>query len=145
MQTFLPYPCYHSSAESLDQVRLGRQRSEALTLLRGGWPFHLAAKMWKGYEYHLGLYCLAVCEVWRDYGFRDTVYDKALQEVRKLKKGPQPPWIGWELFHSRHRAALLYKDYAFYSRLGWSEKPLLDYVWPTKSLYLFPQEHSTIY
>jgi hypothetical protein len=49
----------------------------------------------------------------------------------------EPPWLGNESLHSSHRAALLYKDYSWYSKFGWSEQPAvpdkkgrLPYYWP---------------
>jgi hypothetical protein len=54
VQTFLPYPDFRSTARVLDQRRLGKQRVEALQVLRGlirpgyGWRHHPAVKMWAG-------------------------------------------------------------------------------------------------
>ncbi|MDT5035120.1 MAG: hypothetical protein QOE03_305, partial [Micromonosporaceae bacterium] len=56
VQTFLPYPEFATSARVLDQRRLGKQRVEAIQVLRGlivpgyGWRHHPAVKMWAGYE-----------------------------------------------------------------------------------------------
>jgi hypothetical protein len=41
-----------------------------------------------------------------------------------------PPWLGDNKFHSAHRSALLFKDFAYYSKFGWDESPELNYVWP---------------
>ena len=52
MQTFLPYPDFRASAQVLDRRRLGKQRVEALQVLRGlivpgyGWRRHPAVRMW---------------------------------------------------------------------------------------------------
>jgi hypothetical protein len=46
VQTFLPYPDFAESAQVLDQARLGKQRVEALQVLRAvtlpgyGWQSH---------------------------------------------------------------------------------------------------------
>lgn len=131
MQTFLPYANYYVSAEYLDRTRLGNQRNEGYVLLKGGWPNHLAARMWRGYKYHLGLYVLAVCEVWLSYGYEDTVRERVIQELRGERDTGPPWWLGDEEFHSRHRAALLYKDPEYYGRkFRWREEPKLDYLWP---------------
>ncbi|HEY9473227.1 MAG TPA: MSMEG_6728 family protein, partial [Mycobacteriales bacterium] len=64
MQTFLPYPGFTDCAGVLDQRRLGKQRVEALQVLRGltvpdyGWRHHPAVKMWAGYEEALVRYGL---------------------------------------------------------------------------------------
>lgn len=59
MQTFLPYSDYKKSMECIDATRLGNQIwREDITLIRGGWKNHPASKMWRGHEYHLGLYLL---------------------------------------------------------------------------------------
>jgi hypothetical protein len=50
-----------------------------------------------------------------------------------------PPWLGIEEFHSSHRAALLAKDYDWYSQWGWVEKPVIDYWWPTKEMEIYEQ------
>jgi hypothetical protein len=46
---------------------------------------------------------------------------------------PLPPIIGYEPFHAGHRAALLAKDPAWYSKFGWTEIPEPDtkkaYIW----------------
>jgi hypothetical protein len=70
MQTFLPYPDFSGSALVLDVKRLGKQRVEAIQVLRGlvvpgyGWPHHPAVKMWQGYEEALVRYGLDMCAVW---------------------------------------------------------------------------------
>jgi hypothetical protein len=38
--------------------------------------------------------------------------------------------MGHHDFHSSHRAALLYKDFEWYSQFGWCEQPQLHYLWP---------------
>ncbi len=70
MQTFLPYADFGSSARVLDPKRLGKQRVEAIQVLRAltvpgyGWRHHPAAAMWAGYEEALVTYGLDVCAVW---------------------------------------------------------------------------------
>ncbi|MFF1543758.1 MSMEG_6728 family protein [Streptomyces sp. NPDC058291] len=78
MQTFLPYPDFRASALVLDRRRLGKQRVEALQVLRGlvrpgyGWRRHPAVRMWAGYDEALVRYGLEVCRAWCDLGHRDT-------------------------------------------------------------------------
>ncbi|WP_411080275.1 MSMEG_6728 family protein [Streptomyces sp. cmx-18-6] len=78
MQTFLPYPDFAASAATLDARRLGKQRVEALQVLRGltvpgyGWRHHPAVRMWTGYEEALVRYGLEMCRVWTATGRADT-------------------------------------------------------------------------
>lgn len=88
--------------------------------------------MWQGHLHHLCLYNLAICEVWQDYGYADTVYDKTLIEIGKHEDTGPPWWVGWEPLHSSHRAALKFKDPNYYHqrRTGWVEPAVYDYAWP---------------
>jgi hypothetical protein len=60
LQTFLPYLDFVACARVLDSRRLGKQRVEALQILRAllvpeyGWRHHPAVLMWKGYPEALG-------------------------------------------------------------------------------------------
>lgn len=139
MQVFLPYPDFVRSVGCLDKTRLGNQvYREALTLLRGGWPNHPAAKMWQNYKSALAMYALAGLDELKRRG-RDYPHHRATF-LRYLNDGPaippMPHWLGNDAFHASHRAALLYKDFAWYSQFGWSESPAvpdakgrLPYVW----------------
>ena len=109
MQTFLPYSNFHLTAEVLDRKRLGKQRVEALQILRvlhtgpyicsecresfpndpccGGmgkpiktpWYNHPAVQMWKGYENGLLLYLREIYREWTRLGYKDTCWEKAQQ------------------------------------------------------------------
>ena len=130
MQTFLPYPDFQKTAETLDYRRLGKQRLEAKQILNamttgGGWSHHPATLMWKGYEPALMAYYNGVVREWIARGYRNTMpFMELTGEI------VYPPWFGREDFHSVHRAALLAKDYGFYSKYGWSEDPGIAYIWP---------------
>jgi len=131
MQTFLPYPDFGASAKALDDRRLGKQRSEALTILRvlsgkvKGWRHHPAVLMWKGHERALKLYLNACLKEWERRGFRNSI-KKAIVKGRVR----YPPWFGNPGFHACHRSNLLRKDPAFYGRYGWKEPPDMAYQWP---------------
>ena len=139
MQTFLPLPDYYESMKCLDPSRLGNQvYREGLTLLRGGWSKHPAYKMWRGHEYHLGLYLLAGMKALNE---RDKFYPesqaKIEAEMAKFSDTGAPPWFGDNRLHSSHRAALLKKDFQWYSKFGWTEQPdplnaegKFNYWWP---------------
>ncbi|GAA0477675.1 hypothetical protein Ade02nite_68300 [Paractinoplanes deccanensis] len=147
MQTFLPYPDFVASAQVLDQKRLGKQRVEAIQVLRGlivegyGWRHHPAVKMWRGYEEGLVRYGLDMCAVWIATGRADTcaatlVADSAVEHPIRTQKeleasGGLPPWLGDLAVHRSHQSALLRKDPAFYRPIFGPDVPDdLPYVWP---------------
>lgn len=145
MQTFLPYADFTASAICLDRQRLGKQRVECLqiliTLTHGSrWENHPAVRMWRGFEDVLIRYGLAVCREWKRRGYRDTCKGKITQ-FREVypdsPKGLKPKFLGNTLFHSSHRAALLFKNPDWYTQFEWLEPPAvpdakgsLPYVWP---------------
>lgn len=145
MQTFLPVPDFAGSARALDRRRLGKQRVEALQVLRAlvvpgyGWRHHPAAKMWTGYPEALTRYGLDVCAAWCATGGADTcavklVEQYARDEVRTQAElaaaGELPPWLGDDAVHRSHRSALVRKDPAHYRPLFPDVPPDLPYVWP---------------
>jgi hypothetical protein len=148
MQTFLPYSDFAACAAVLDQRRLGKQRVEALQILRAltvpghGWRHHPAAKMWRGHEEALGAYGLAICREWCRRGHADTCDTKIRDELAGLgigtvrdqaelaRAGALPPWLGDEDFHRRHRSSLLQKDPAWYGEHFTDVPPGLPYIWP---------------
>jgi hypothetical protein len=144
MQTFLPYAGFDRTARALDQRRLGKQRVEALQVLRGqfvpdyGWRHHPAVKMWQGHEEALAAYGVAICREWTRRGHTDTVLDTIVRtlgreprrqvELRRL--GLLPPWLGRAAFHRSHRSALVRKDPAWYGPMFPGVPDDLPYVWP---------------
>ncbi|MGW5345663.1 MSMEG_6728 family protein [Streptomyces sp. HUAS TT3] len=135
MQTFLPFPGFLESATVLDPRRLGKQRVEALQVLRGltlpgyGWRHHPAVRMWVGYEEALVRYGLDVCSVWTaggradscaaslTAGFRAVRPRAVVRDQRRLAAdGELPPWLGDPAFHRSHQSALLRKAPEFYRR-----------------------------
>ncbi|TVT26349.1 cytoplasmic protein [Amycolatopsis rhizosphaerae] len=149
MQTFLPYPDFGASASVLDPLRLGRQRVEALQILRAltvpsyGWRHHPAVRMWAGYEEALTRYGLTVCEVWRREGRADTCEDTLRRDYSRARghtlirtepelaeTGDLPNWLGDLAFHRSHQSALMRKDPDYYGRWFPGVPPDLPYVWP---------------
>lgn len=134
MQTFLPLPSFKKSAEVLDYKRLGNQRNEAklcyeiITHKRvgGRWKGHPCVKMWAPYPNALALYFNEICKAWENSGYINNIARLPINQ-NTLKF---PPWLGHPDFHSSHRAALLYKNYEWYSQFGWCEQPELKYLWP---------------
>ena len=152
VQTFLPVADFLTSAAVLDDRRLGKQRVEALQVVRGltvpgyGWRHHPAVKMWRGHLEALGRYGLTCCEVWVERGHADTCAASITTEldragVRRIRSqddlveaGAMPPWLGDEAFHRSHRAALVRKDPDHYLPLfpgALAADPDEPYVWPT--------------
>ena len=152
MQTFVPYPDMQRSAEVLDDKRLGKQRVEALQIIRAltyetyGWKHHPAVLMWKGHEEALGAYARAICEEWTNRGHADTcavtiTTDLTAAGIRtpartehELRKAEElPPWWGDDAVHRSHRSALLRKDPAHYGPRFEPDLPDdLEYVWPVR-------------
>lgn len=149
MQTFLSDPDFRRSALLLDPRRLGKQRVEALQVLRGltvpgyGWRNHPAVRMWTGYEEALVRYGLEVCRVWREQGHPDSCAGSLLAGLPALRPGTEvrdqmqltadgelPPWLGDEAFHASHRSALVRKDPETYAELFPGTPDDLPYVWP---------------
>lgn len=149
VQTFLPYPDFAASAHVLDARRLGKQRVEALQVLRAltvpgyGWRHHPAVKMWRGYEEALTRYGLQMCEVWTSAGRPDTCAAKLAQDLEEstglalvrteaslLEAGEMPKWYGDQDFHRSHQSALLRKDRAHYEKWFPGVPDDLPYVWP---------------
>ncbi|WP_204044116.1 MSMEG_6728 family protein [Acrocarpospora phusangensis] len=149
MQTFLPYPDFDATARVLDPRRLGKQRVEALQVLRAltvsgyGWRHHPAPKMWAGYEEALVRYGLQICAAWCALDRADTCSATmrrdlssscAITRIRSQRalgeSGDLPPWLGDPAFHLSHRSALLRKDPRFYRPLFGDEPDDLPYVWP---------------
>ncbi|MGW1604199.1 MSMEG_6728 family protein [Streptomyces eurythermus] len=149
MQTFLPDSDFRRSALLLDRRRLGKQRVEALQVLRGltvpgyGWRRHPAVRMWSGYEEALVRYGLEICRVWREQGHQDScaaslVADYAgtrpgahvRDQAALARAGELPPWLGDAAFHRSHQSALVRKDPETYADLFPGVPDDLPYVWP---------------
>jgi hypothetical protein len=140
MQTFLPYSDFWRTARCLDNRRLGKQRIEALQIIRAlsdssyGWQNHPAVRQWIGYRGTLASYGETCAREWLDRGYADSLLDQ-LQRLRWQYQDTEhgrPWWLDHELYHASHRAALLFKDPAHYSQFGWTETPQLRYFWPSK-------------
>jgi len=130
MQTFLPYSDIQKTVECLDFRRLGKERVEArqiLNCLNGinnfRWQFHPAVKMWIGFEQFLTQYMNSCIFEWIKRGYKNTM------QILPVYNSVVPSWFGGRI-HSTHRAALLYKDYEWYSQFGWTEEPKIEYFWP---------------
>lgn len=132
MQTFLPYEDFGQSLRCLDKRRLGKQRVEAMQILKAlaeptyGWQNHPAVKMWRGHEQALTMYYNESLVAFAEVGGRNIkLQPKVVEPLVEL-----PEWLGNEQVHSTHRANLLRKDPVHYGQFGWSETPVEGYFWP---------------
>lgn len=134
MQTFLPYPDFYKSLSCLDPQRLGNQvYNEGLLLLRGGWQFHPASRMWQGHFYSLAEYLLVGIRVLLEERGRDYRYH--VPEILHLQsyhtRVHLPPWVGNDGFHRAHRSNLVRKKPEWYGPLFEPYLPDdLPYIWP---------------
>ena len=123
MQTFITDVDMASSARNLDDRRLGKQRVEAIQILRTllgmssqGWRNHPIVKMWRGHEtYLLKVYLKAILDEWVARGFRNDKCAAHYDDLVARVPGEPiaPPWIDEALIRS-HRSNLVRKDPAFY-------------------------------
>lgn len=131
MQTFLPYPDFVASARSLDRARLGKQRLEALQILRTlrgettGWKNHPAVRMWRNHEPALQIYGVAICLEWIRRGYQDSLLEKFGEPTEIIL----PSWFGDPNFHRSHQANLVRKDPEYYIPQFGDLAPE-EYVWP---------------
>lgn len=130
MQTFLPYADFDKSAQCLDTKRLGKQRVEALQILRAiyipdyGWRHHPCTKMWKDYPHALQLYMNACIREWIKRGYKNT-----MQLAREDSFTVLPNWLGNKQLHLSHKSNLLKKDSEFYSKYNWDVPNNVPYYW----------------
>jgi hypothetical protein len=150
VQTFLPYPDFAASAAVLDDLRLGKQRVEALQVLRAltrvtyGWKHHPAVRMWAGFPDGVAAYGLAVCAEWMRRGRADTCAATIATDLAAAGRPPPreqaelagchelPPWLGDERVHRSHRSSLVRKNPEFYGPLFPDADPALEYYWPVR-------------
>ncbi|WP_026555128.1 MSMEG_6728 family protein [Arthrobacter sp. 35W] len=152
MQTYLPYPDFQQSAAALDTTRLGKQRVEALQILRAlvipgyGRQSHPAIRMWMGYVPALTKYALAMADEWIARGnpdnTRDSIKEFAPQAAHPgyADKIPMPPWLGEEDFHLSHRSRLLRQDAHFYGEAFAGTPTDLELIWPEPRHEFIPED-----
>jgi hypothetical protein len=138
MQTFLPYSDVIKSVQCLDDKRLGKQRVEAMQILKAlsnptyGWQNHPAVKMWRGYEALLTKYMNEAINEWIRRGFKNTMQKSQKYiffDYSPYLKMPIPQWWGGRI-HETHKSNLLRKNPNFYGKFGWNVPDNLPYYWP---------------
>jgi len=139
VQTFLPYKNFAKCAQALDRQRLGKQRVEAMQILKAcageyskGWLKHPAVLMWKGHEHTLVEYGVAICDEWLSRGYKDTCRDKIINLGKQFKNSTYPGWLGNKEFHTSHQSNLIRKKPEHYSDIFPGVINDLEYVWPSR-------------
>ena len=136
MQTFLPFKSFELSAQSLDYKRLGKQRVEAMQILKivsgetpnARWRNHPAVKMWIGYHDCLVYYHNVMINEWIKRGYNNTMQFKVPFGIET----DTPWWLGNEDMHRSHRSRLIEKNPIFYiprfpDDIGFNDA---KYFWP---------------
>lgn len=140
--TFLPYPDFKKSIESLDNTRCAKQRLEAYQMINAimkkrenpmdkvAWSNHPACLMWVGYENALIQYFNICLDVWESRGKSNSMKRMDYIDNKEVK---MPWWVGWHEFHESHKASLLRKHPYFYSKLFTVHEYFQNrgYVWPS--------------
>lgn len=156
MQTFLPYPDFAKSAQSLDYRRLGKQRVEAMQMIniltgkhneknkhimldifstldskkgKSSWANHPAVLMWKGHENALKHYFNVISLEWIGRGYKHNMGFIDINESFDF-----PKWIGDERFHLAHQSNLIRKKPEYYGPMFPGVPDDLEYVWPSKAI-----------
>jgi len=138
MQTFITSHDMKENASNLDMKRLGKQRVEALQIIKEnlgitkGWQHHPIVKMWKGYEpYLLKVYLKSIMDEWEARGYKNIKCKdqfKAFMEIFKADDPVKPPWITDELILS-HQSNLVRKKPEHYTKLFPDIPDNLPYIW----------------
>ena len=132
MQTFLPLESIPLSMTALDDKRLGKQRVEALQIIKAltiddyGWKNHPCVKMWDGHLDWLKYYMKCAIKEWIRRGFKNTMI---IDEDYNLTEDNKPNWLGDDRVHGSHRANLIRKDPKYYSKHKWTDDPSTPYYW----------------
>jgi len=153
MQTFVPFESnFNQCAFVLDDNRLNKQRSECQIILKTllglydietgkGWPHHPATRMWLGYEPALLGYSIAIALEWETRGHADTTLEwfvnLADDKGFDIENYEMPHWWGGGI-HASHRSNLMEKNPEYYLR-WWTDKPGMNYVWPSGKERLTPR------
>lgn len=163
MNSFLPYESYTQSAKVLDNLRLNSCINEALVILRShskvydikprtglsGWEAHTVALFWKGHEYQLAQYGLALAKEWFDRPIPKIAERLEAFNQRKLRlqqwralnefmedlgwEDSKPLLLGDKDFHSGMRAFLLFKECMALTYKNWKANVYPDHA-VTRSL-----------
>lgn len=143
MQTFLPFKDFEKCARVLDSQRLGKQRVEAMQIIRmlsarpyevlARSPFrqHPAVRMWEGYTDALKLYHNKCLNEWINRGMMNSMEFYVIRG--DINPRPSlldlPAWMGDSRLHYSHQANLYRKDPKYYKMFSIHDKNA-PYWWP---------------
>lgn len=139
MQTFIVSKNMQINASLLDNKRLGKQRVEAIQILKDlliketRWKNHPAIKMWKGYEqYLLYEYLKNILNEWENRGFKNDKckewYNLFIKLLPYKEKKKIPKWLD-EDFILKHKSNLLRKNKKYYEKYFNNIPDNLKYRW----------------
>lgn len=155
MQTFLPFKSFTETAQVLDNKRLNKQILECYQILNvlsnddphAGWRNHPAVKMWRGHEWGLYNYAMAMVKEADERGIKTENNVRNLKELSERMYQywgvDNPKWMNNEKVMARvtttHKANLYRKDPQFYFEFATAEtspsnEPCCDrcqYYWVT--------------
>jgi hypothetical protein len=132
MITFIVTADLIMNARLLDSKRLGKQRIEALQILKAiemgtGWVHHPMTKAWRPYPMALKYYTNCIIKEFIRRGGHNTLSLFELPEMIIF-----PWWLSWERLHQSHRMMLFRKNPDFYGN-QFSIDPSYSaygYIWP---------------
>lgn len=127
MQTFLPFGSdFQTTAQCLDNKRLGKQRVENLQIIKAligqtkAWSNHPATKQWSNYLTSLIKYHCVIVAEWNNRGYKDTTLEtiNTLPGIKTflLTSNEDPFWLDDQNLLFTHKGNLYRKDPVFYSQ-----------------------------
>lgn len=135
--TLFPNIGFFKSLRPLDDARLGKQRQDALKILKGVMgeeevPYHLSQDAWYGYEYTLGIYGMSACSVWQqERNNRDSLAFRIHEILEAVPhETDMPPWMEDLNFHRSHRSYLIRKRPAHYAPMWPNTPENMPILWP---------------
>lgn len=114
--------------EKTSTLPIKEPRSE-IRVLKLGFCYHPAVRMWFGYTNALRLYHDLIKENWTTREFKSQKIRTVNPLFRPTEPLIVPPWFGRPDIHTSHRSKLVEKYPEHYGKL-YSEQPGLSYVWP---------------
>jgi len=151
MQTFITFRSFSRVAAGLDMMRLGKQKEEALQILRAlrhekpvvgnKWAY----EMWRGHEEALVLYGLFITHEWRcvrklrdsTWGqFADLASEYGMLRAADMVKEDRPPLVAYPAWMTEtwilrsHRSRLIEKMPHHYVEQFGATPVNMPYIWP---------------
>lgn len=138
MNTYLPYADFDKTAETLDDKRLNKQRSDVMTILKAlsepapeDGDEHSSVKMWRGNEMALIRYGMAICLEWKIRGNADQTLPKIMEHRSQFEEHTDDPeWLGDEAFHESHQSHLLRLQPTYYRQHFDRTADDIALIWP---------------